>query len=111
MRLCSTIPASRRAIAELFSYSIDFDAVVQDLTRWILSRLPQDVYNNLKSAVHQWLQLNPEFEIDKFIDVMSLIGLVTDWHLVFGLAMANQFHLRCLPSCWQTIVSGVFPWI
>ena len=42
---------------------------------------PWDVGNNLKTAVHEWLNQHPGFEIDKEIDNKLLISVAPDGYL------------------------------
>ena len=42
---------------------------------------PWDVGNNPKIAVHEWLKIHPEFEIDKDIDNKLLISVAPDGYL------------------------------
>jgi len=46
------------------SYCVVFDTFVEDMPPRFFSDRPWDVGNNPKTAVQQWLQEHPEFEID-----------------------------------------------
>jgi cephalosporin hydroxylase len=76
--------AELNAYADLVSvgsYCIVFDTVVEDLPAGSFPDRPWDVGNNPKTAVHEWLKRNPEFEIDKDIDNKLLISVAPDGYL------------------------------
>ena len=58
-----------------------FDTVVEDLPLRSFSDRPWDVGNNPKTAVHEWLKMHPEFEIDKEIVNKLLISVAPDGYL------------------------------
>ena len=63
------------------SYCIVFDTVVEDLPAGSFTDRPWDVGNNPKTAVHEWLKTQPDFEIDKDIDIKLLISVAPDGYL------------------------------
>jgi len=63
------------------SYCIVFDTVVEDLPAGSFPDRAWDVGNNPKTAVHEWLKIHPEFEIDKDIDNKLLISVAPDGYL------------------------------
>lgn len=65
----------------LSSYCIVFDTAIEDLPAGSFPDRPWDVGNNPKTAVHEWLKTNPEFEIDKDIDNKLLISLAPNGYL------------------------------
>lgn len=76
--------AELNAYADLVSvgsYCIVFDTVVEDLPAGSFPDRPWDVGNNPKTAVHEWLKSNPDFEIDKDIDNKLLISVAPDGYL------------------------------
>jgi len=76
--------AELNAYADLVSvdsYCIVFDTVVEDLPAGSFPDRPWDVGNNPKTAVHEWLKIHPEFEIDKDIDNKLLISVAPDGYL------------------------------
>jgi cephalosporin hydroxylase len=46
------------------SYCVVFDTFVEDMPPKFFEDRPWDVGNNPKTALHQWLKSQPEFEID-----------------------------------------------
>lgn len=46
-------------------YCVVFDTFIEDVERGFFSDRPWNVANNPKTAVHEWLKLNCDFEIDK----------------------------------------------
>ena len=73
--------AELNAYADLVSvgsYCIVFDTVVEDLPAGSFPDRPWDIGNNPKTAVHEWLKIHPEFEIDKDIDNKLLISVAPD---------------------------------
>ena len=76
--------AELNAYADLVSvgsYCIVFDTVVEDLPAGSFPDRPWDVGNNPKTAVQEWLESHPEFEIDKSIDNRLLISVAPDGYL------------------------------
>lgn len=62
------------------SYCIVFDTIVEDLPKGSYDR-PWDVGNNPKTAVHEFLKSNSNFEIDKQIDNKLLISVAPEGYL------------------------------
>lgn len=50
------------------SYCVVFDTFVEDMPKGFFANRPWDVGNNPKTAVHEWLKRNSDFEIDKAIE-------------------------------------------
>lgn len=76
--------AELNAYADLVSvgsYCIVFDTAIEDLPAGSFPDRPWDVGNNPKTAVHEWLNNHPEFEIDKDIDNKLLISVAPDGYL------------------------------
>lgn len=76
--------AELNAYADLVSvgsYCIVFDTAIEDLPAGSFPDRPWDVGNNPKTAVHEWLKIHPEFEIDKDIDNKLLISIAPDGYL------------------------------
>ena len=76
--------AELNAYADLVSvgsYCIVFDTVVENLPVGSFPDRPWGVGNNPKTAVHEWLKMHPEFEIDKNIDNKLLISVAPDGYL------------------------------
>jgi cephalosporin hydroxylase len=76
--------AELNAYADLVSvgsYCIVFDTAIEDLPAGSFPDRPWDVGNNPKTAVHEWLNSHPEFEIDKDIDNKLLISVAPDGYL------------------------------
>ena len=76
--------AELNAYADLVSvgnYCIIFDTAIEDLPAGSFPDRPWDVGNNPKTAVHEWLKIHPEFEIDKDIDNKLLISVAPDGYL------------------------------
>ena len=63
------------------SYCIVFDTVIEDLPASSFPDRPWEVGDNPKTAVHEWLNSHPEFEIDKNIDHKLLISVAPDGYL------------------------------
>lgn len=63
------------------SYCIVFDTVIEDLPEDMYPDRPWGPGNNPKSAVREYLQTHPEFEIDKRIDHKLLISVAPDGYL------------------------------
>ena len=76
--------AELNAYADLVSvgsYCIVFDTVIEDLPAGLFLDRSWDVGNNPKTAVHEWLKSNPEFEIDNAIDNKLLVSVAPDGYL------------------------------
>jgi len=76
--------AELNAYADLVSvgsYCIVFDTAIEDLPAGSFPHRPWDKGNNPKTAVHEWLKINPEFKIDKDIDNKLLISVAPDGYL------------------------------
>jgi cephalosporin hydroxylase len=76
--------AELNAYADLVSvgsYCIVFDTAIEDLPAGSFPDRPWDVGDNPKTAVHEWLKSQPEFEIDKDIDNKLLISVAPDGYL------------------------------
>lgn len=63
------------------SYCIVFDTVVEDLPPGSFPNRPWDIGDNPKTAVHEWLNSHPEFQIDKGIDNKLMISTSPDGYL------------------------------
>ncbi len=63
------------------SYCVVFDTIVEDLPADMFPDRPWGPGDNPKTAVHQYLQTHPEFEIDKQIDHKLLISVAPDGYL------------------------------
>ena len=68
-------------LVSLGSYCVVFDTVIEDLPAGSFPDRPWDVGNNPKTAVHEWLSVHPEFEVDKNIDDKLLISVAPDGYL------------------------------
>ena len=68
-------------LASVGSYCIVFDTVIEDLPSGSFPDRSWDVGNNPKTAVYEWLESHPEFEIDKDIDNKLLISVAPDGFL------------------------------
>ena len=68
-------------LASVGSYCIVFDTAIEDLPAGSFPDRPWDIGNNPKTAVHEWLKIHPEFEIDKDIDNKLLISVAPDGYL------------------------------
>lgn len=63
------------------SYLVVFDTIVEDLPEAYLPNRSWGIGNNPKTAVHEFLKNNDNFEIDKFIDNKLLISVSPDGYL------------------------------
>lgn len=63
------------------SYCIVFDTVIEDLPEHMYPDRPWGPGDNPKTAVRQYLETHPEFEIDKRIDHQLLISVAPDGYL------------------------------
>jgi cephalosporin hydroxylase len=73
-----------RAYAPLVSkgsYCVVFDTIVEDMPKELFSARPWGPGNNPKTAVFEFLNTHPEFEIDKSIDHKLLISVAPDGFL------------------------------
>ncbi len=63
------------------SYCIVFDTIVEDMPPTMFTDRPWGPGDNPKTAVHDWLKVNPDFEIDKSIDHKLQISVAPDGFL------------------------------
>lgn len=63
------------------SYCVVFDTIVEDMPAELCSNRPWAPGNNPKTAVREFLNSHPEFEIDKTIDHKLLISVAPDGFL------------------------------
>lgn len=63
------------------SYLVVFDTIVEDLPEAYLPNRSWGIGNNPKTAVHEFLKNNDNFEIDKSIDNKLLISVSPDGYL------------------------------
>ncbi len=63
------------------SYCVVFDTVVEDMPPGSFPNRPWDIGNNPKTAVHAFLESNPDFEIDAAIHEKLLITVSRDGFL------------------------------
>lgn len=63
------------------SYCVVFDTVVEDLPPGLYPDRPWDVGNNPKTAVHEFLQRDDRFEIDRDIEAKIQITVAPDGYL------------------------------
>lgn len=63
------------------SYLVVFDTIVEDLPKDLYQDRPWTVGNNPKTAVHEFLKDNNDFEIDKSIDNKLLISVAPEGYL------------------------------
>ena len=63
------------------NYCIVFDTFVEDLPEGFFSDRPWNKGDNPKTALHQWLKSNTNFEIDKSVDNKFLISVAPDGYL------------------------------
>jgi cephalosporin hydroxylase len=68
-------------LVSLGSYCVVFDTIIEDLPAEMFPDRPWGPGDNPKTAVHNYLQTHPEFEIDKQIDHKLLISVATDGYL------------------------------
>lgn len=76
--------AELNAYADLVSvgsYCIFFDTVIEDLPAGSFPDRPWDVGNNPKTAVNEWLKVNPQFQADSDIDNKLLISVAPNGYL------------------------------
>ena len=63
------------------SYLVVFDTIIEDMPEQMFPDRPWGVGNNPKTAVHEFLQTNKDFEIDKDIQNKLLITVAPDGFL------------------------------
>lgn len=63
------------------SYCVVFDTIIEDLPAGSYPDRPWDVGNNPKTAVHEYLSRNHDFEIDKDMEAKLLITVAPDGYL------------------------------
>ncbi len=63
------------------SYCVVFDTFVEDMPQGFFADRPWDVGNNPKTAVHEWLKMNPEFEVDRVIQQKLQVTAAPDGFL------------------------------
>jgi cephalosporin hydroxylase len=69
-------------LVSLNSYMVVFDTVVEDLPKeFFTEKRPWGVSDNPKTAVHEFLKNNSNFEIDKAIDNKLLISVAPEGYL------------------------------
>lgn len=68
-------------LASRGSYCVVFDTVVEDMPKDKSGDRPWGPGNNPKTAVHQWLKLHPEYQIDSVIQNKLLISVAPDGYL------------------------------
>lgn len=76
--------AELEAYADLVTpgcYCIVFDTVVEDLPAEMAGDRPWGPGDNPKTAVHQWLPGNTDFEIDRSMDAKLLVSVAPDGYL------------------------------
>lgn len=65
----------------LNNYIVVFDTLLEDMPDDFVQDRPWCKGNNPKTAVHEWLQTHPEFQMDKDIDNKLLISVAPDGYL------------------------------
>lgn len=68
-------------LATVGSYCVVFDTIIEDLPAGQYGDRPWDVGNNAKTAVHEWLKTNSNFEIDREMEDKLLITVCPDGFL------------------------------
>ena len=63
------------------SYCVVFDTIIEDMSEGSFPDRPWDKGNNPKTAVWEYLESHPEFEIDKSIEHKLLITVAPDGYL------------------------------
>tara|TARA_A100000171_G_C2137211_1_gene151270 strand:- start:2949 stop:3716 length:768 start_codon:yes stop_codon:yes gene_type:complete len=63
------------------SYCVVFDTIIEDLPADMFPDRPWGLGDNPKTAVHEYLESHPEFEIDKQIDQKLLISVASNGYL------------------------------
>jgi len=69
------------SLTSVTSYCVVFDTVVEDMSKDMFPDRPWGPGNNPKTAVHEFLKNNPEFEIDKSVQYKLLITCAPDGFL------------------------------
>ena len=64
------------------SYCIVFDTIIEDMPNELFNDRPWGKGNNPKTAVHEFLRVNDDFEIDKTIQNKLLITVAPDGYLI-----------------------------
>ena len=62
-------------------YCVVFDTFIEDMPPKFIANRPWDVGDNPKTAVHQWVAENPDFEIDKMLDQRLQVTAAPDGFL------------------------------
>lgn len=68
-------------LASVGSYCVVFDTFVEDISNDMFPDRPWSVGDNPKTAVHEWLKSNDNFEIDKHWDNKIMISVAPDGFL------------------------------
>jgi len=68
-------------LASVGSYCVVFDTFVEDMPKGFYSDRPWDVGDNPKTAVHEWLKTNSNFQIDRDWDNKLMITVAPDGFL------------------------------
>lgn len=63
------------------SYCVVFDTIIEDMPKEMFPDRPWGPGNNPKTALREYLKINPDFEIDKSIDHKLLISVAPDGYL------------------------------
>ncbi len=63
-------------------YCVVFDSFVEDMPQGFFKDRPWDVGDNPKTALHEWLKTNPQFEIDKNLEQKLMITVAPDGFLM-----------------------------
>lgn len=63
------------------SYCVVFDTIVEDVPAELIKDRPWSPGNNPKTAVHEYVKLHPEFEIDASIDNALLLSVAPSGYL------------------------------
>jgi cephalosporin hydroxylase len=69
------------SLVSLNSYLLVFDTIIEDLPKGFFEDRPWDVGNNPKTAVHEFIKTNKNFEIDKSVQNKLLITAAPDGYL------------------------------
>jgi cephalosporin hydroxylase len=68
-------------LVSIGSYCVVFDTIIEDMPEGSFSDRPWDKGNNPKTAVHKFLEINDQFEINKNIENKLLITVVPNGYL------------------------------
>lgn len=68
-------------LVSLGSYCVVFDSFVDDMPKGFFADRPWDVGNNPKTALHEWLKSNDDFEIDRTIEAKLMVTVTADGFL------------------------------